>query len=101
MLIDIPSYVTPTITLSNISYEDLEAIIGYIYTGELPFSTEKLQSVLETAACFEIESLMQVTSVFGWLLYSVVGVVNIKRRLKRYSTLLNTIYLCWLLIVLI
>ncbi|KAL0279911.1 UNVERIFIED_CONTAM: hypothetical protein PYX00_001367 [Menopon gallinae] len=62
MLIDIPSYVNPTITLSNISYEDLEAIIGYIYTGELPFSAEKLQSVLETAACFEIESLMQVHS---------------------------------------
>lgn len=60
ILSDIPPCTNPTITLDNIAYEDLEAVMDYIYTGQLPFCPEKLESVLETAACFQIESLIKV-----------------------------------------
>ncbi|KAL0279974.1 UNVERIFIED_CONTAM: hypothetical protein PYX00_001411 [Menopon gallinae] len=60
ILSEVPQYTRPTITLSDVAYDDLEAVVEYMYTGQLPFCPDNLDSILETAACFQIDSLMKV-----------------------------------------
>lgn len=61
LLSEVPCGVNPVIMLNNIDYADLEAVVKFMYSGEVGIQSERFTSVLEVAQCLQIKGLTEVS----------------------------------------
>ena len=69
-MLDTFGFQHPVVILKDVDFEDLETVVKFIYHGIVNVSSEKLQTILQTADALQIKGLEKTNELMASVLSS-------------------------------